>query len=647
MTQSSDDLRAAGHAALARHAWREAFDNLTAAQASEPDDLAALGEAAWWLSRVDDAIVARERAYAGYLQANQRGQAALIALELTRDSFQRSNSTLGMAWFKRADQLLDGMSESVEHGYLARVRCVIAFEGAHDSDTALVQAERVLDIGARFGDRDLTALGLHDKGRILAAKGQVNEGMALLDEATVPAMAGELNPMTTGIVYCNVISICEALADFRRAVDWSDAARRWCERQAVSGFPGICRVYRATIMRFLGAWNEAEREARQALEELRSFHVGYAAAALHEIGEVRLRLGDIAGAEEAFRQAHELGRDPQPGLALLRVAQGKPDAALASIRTALEERPDDRLERARLLPAFVEVALAAGDLPAAHAAADELKAIAQAYETATLQAAAAGARGYVELLEGNPESRRSLRRACQLWTAVEAPYEAGRVRMLLGAAYRAGGDEDAALLELGAAKTTFERLGATIDLRRATQLLEGSRGPGSIEVRLQRTLMFTDIVRSSDLVEAIGDEAWADLLRWHDNALRSLFTAHRGEEIDHAGDGFFVAFEHPAEALACAVAIQRAFTDHRQRHGFAPHLRIGLHATKAARGGRSFRGRGVHQAARIASQAGAGEILASSDTVAGAGGVVKASEPRLVRLKGFRDPVGVVTIHWR
>jgi len=656
MSRPVDEVLGAGREAIRRHAWREAFDLLSAADASaglSPEDLESLAQAAWWIGRLRECIAARERAYAGYVASADHPRAALVATALAKDYYGRRESSVGTAWLNRAGRLLEGVPECVEHGYLVRTRCVVAFEGLHDFDAALALAQQTSDIGTRYGDRDLIALGLHDKGRILVAKGQVAEGMALMDEATVAAVAGELGLLTTGVIYCNMISACEELADYRRAGAWIEAAKRWCERQAIAGFPGICRVHQAEILLLRGAWAEAEQEARRACQELHDFYLSYAAEAFYKVGVIRLRMGDLSGAEEAFRQAHELGREPQPEFSLLRLAEGKVTAAAASMKRALADEPLPRLARARLLPAQVEIAIAAGDLEAARAAAQEVEDIAKAYGSSALEASAVCAWGALQLAEGDASGAcRNLRRGWRIWHELDCPYEAARARMHLAAALRAEGDDEAATLELQAARSVFERLGAVPDARRATELLgreadAGGGGRGEPGRQATRAFMFTDIVKSTKLLEAIGDEGWEDLLRWHDQTLRSLFAGHGGEEIDHAGDGFFVAFETAPSAVECAVAIQRTLADHRRTHGFSPAVRIGLHIAKAARTGRSYRGRGVHEAARIAALAEAGEVLASQETVAAGPTRFAASKPRTVRLKGISEPVQVVTIEWR
>jgi len=645
----SDPLELARQA-LARHAWREALEQLTAADASQglsAEDLESLAAAARYVGRIEECLAASERAYTAYLDAGNRRRAGFVALGLARDFLGRRNPSVGKAWLGRAERLLEAETESAEYGYLTRMRGATA----RDPDEALAYAQRTYEIGSRFGNADLMALGLQDRGRILITKGQVAEGMALLDEATLPAVSGELDPLMTAIIYCNTIETCKELADYRRAGDWTDAAERWREREGIAGFTGVCRVYRAEIMRRRGAWPEAEREVRRACDELRDFNLYYAAEAFYELGEIRLRLGDLVGADQAFRQAHELGREPEPGLALLHLAEGRADAALAAVKSALAETGDDRLARARLLPATVEVALAAGDQETARGAAAELEGIARAYGTSALEASAFCARGAVQLADGDgAAARHSLRRGYRLWQEIDAPYESARARVLLAAAHQVEGDHEGAALELAAAKSAFERLGASLDLRQVSQLssrwasTEGRIPPAA---RTTRTFMFTDMIGSTKLVEAIGDEAWDHLLRWHDRTLRSLFGTHGGQEIDHAGDGFFVAFESSAQAIACAVAIQRTLADHRRAHGFAPFLRIGLHTATASHAAAEFRGKGVHEASRIATLAEAGEIVASEDTVAGTVTDVPMSAPRLASLKGLSEPVRIVRIHWQ
>jgi class 3 adenylate cyclase len=618
-----------------------------------PDDLEVLAQAAWWVGQPDIAREAWERAYTLHAKAGDKLAAANAAAQLAFNLLGAGLPSVLNGWVNRAERLLQGATEQPVHGLLAVVRGMTAFTGG-DLDTAAVAGRRALELGTTFGIPDLQAMGLHLEGRALVAKGQVQEGMALLDEATAAAVSGELSPQVTGRVYCSTVSACWGVADYRRAGEWADAAERWCRRRSINGFPGVCRLHRAQIHKLRGMWREAEAEALLACKELPAWFPLDLGRAMSEIGEIRLRTGDLVGAEEAFLQANDAGHDPNPGLALLQLAKGDLQAAATSIRDALdnpwqggsfETPPNTDLQRASLLPAQVEIALAVGDLDPARTAALELERIAETCGVVAMQASAAWARGSVQLAEGQVEaSQQSFRRSATLWAELDAPHETARARMGLADAYRAGGNEGRAVLEYRAALAAFDRLGATPDARRASEALgEAAARPAPKQV--ERTFMFTDIVRSTNLVEALGDEAWSHLIRWHDEQLRTQVAAHRGEVVKAIGDGFFVAFQSAGDALACAVAIQQALREHRRAHGFAPQVRIGVHTASATHEGLDYRGRGVNTAARVGALADGDEILATAETAA------LASTPpvtgrRSVVLKGFADPVEVVSIRW-
>jgi class 3 adenylate cyclase len=645
-----DDPVAAARQALSRHSWHEALELLRRADAEgtlSAEELELLGEAAWWSGDMDTCIAARERAYAAHLEAGNPRRAGVIALWLARDHGSRLAAAQSEGWFKRAERVLEKEPDSAERGWLEMMRARAAHLAAR-YDEAVRLAGEAVEVGARFGDPNLQALSLMYQGMAMVGRGDAQEGLALLDEATVAAVGGELTPMVTGIVYCNMISTCQELAEYRRAGEWTEAAKRWCERQAISGFPGVCRVHRADIIRLRGAWAEAEQEARQACTELMDHGLpALASDGFYQVGEIRLRMGDLEAAEAAFQQANELGRDPEPGLAMLRLAQGNVAAAASLLRRSLEETAEP-LYRVQRLPAQVEVAVAAGDLGTAERAATELEEIADRYGSEALHATAAVARARLLAERGEAaEAAQLARRGWQLWREVDAPYEAALARVTLGLAYRAAGDEESALLELKAARSALEKLGAVPDALRVTGLLGEDVAAPAEQRRVMRTFMFTDIVRSTNLVEAIGDEAWEDLVAWHDRTLRALFAEHRGEEVDHAGDGFFVSFDDAPSALACSVAIQRSLAEHRRTHGFAPQVRVGIHATEATQRVGDYGGRGVHEAARIGALAEGGEILATEATVQAAGDSWEVSEPREVALKGFSEPARVVSVSWR
>jgi DNA-binding CsgD family transcriptional regulator len=461
--------------AASRESWAEAYEGLRALDPASlaPRDLETLADAAWWLSRPDESIAARQRAYAGYVAAGEPARAAWCAGRLCTEHFFRGEASLAAGWLMRGQRLLRDQPEGVYHGYLALAESTVA--GARgETDEALARAERATEIGLRFGDPDLVAMGIHLHGLALINAGRVAEGMALLDEAMTSVVAGELGTFFTGVVYCNVIAACLEVSDVGRLGEWNDAARQWCESLPPDApFPAVCRVNRAEAASLRGAWPEAEAEATRATHELR-FNPRVAARAFYETGEIRRRLGDLAGAEEAFARAHELGLQPQPGLALLRLAQGKPDAAMQALGMALAGEPAGRPRRARLLAVQVEAALAAADLDAAGQASRELDEIAARLGTPALDAAAATAGGALRLAEGDlPGALERLRAACTIWQELRLPYETAQARLLYGSALRRAGSKEDALLELRAALATFERLGAAGDAARAAALLGG------------------------------------------------------------------------------------------------------------------------------------------------------------------------------
>jgi class 3 adenylate cyclase len=630
-----------GRAAFAERDWARAYGLLTEAEQEHPltaEDFELLARAAFWADNPVRAIPIYERAYARHLEAGNRRRAAFIAVDLAHEygsvKMQRS---VGNGWLNRAVRLLAEEPDAPENGYLALERSLLAINRG-DYAEALAQGKIAEELGRRHHDRSLEVRGLQRQGMALIEQGEFERGRALLDEAAVAALGGELDPFSTIVVYCNTIGACRDTAAFDQAGEWTERVSAYCDEQGINSFPGMCRVNRAEVMRFTGKLAEAEETAEQAWEELAPWAPRIAAAALYEIGEVRLRLGDLAKAEEAFDQADDAGRDPEPGRSLLLLARGRVPAALASIRRALNDDLHGLPSRARMLPALVEIAVAANELDEASAAAAELKTIAERYGTPALLAATEQAEGSVRLASGQAESALGpFRRSLRLWQEANASYDAARTRLLLGQAYRQTGDEHGATHELAAAAAVFDRLGARLDSERAAQLLGRNVG-----TRVTKTFLFTDIVDSTRTLEAVGDEKWARALRWHDETLLTIFRTNGGEVVHHTGDGFFVAFESPDEAVGAAVAIQRAI----DAQPLAPEVRVGIHADEATSVGANYHGKGVHVAARIGGLAGPAEIVASKATVEGQSSV-SASEPRLAQLKGLSEPVEVVSLHWR
>jgi class 3 adenylate cyclase len=644
MSHVVDSVQAARQAA-SRQAWREAYEAYSSSDTAgfAPVDLETFAEAAWWTGRLDEAMSLRERSYAGYVAAGDKPAAARLALSLSWDHSGRGAFAVSQGWFANAERLLEGQPESAEHGFLALTRAVNAMYGGGDLFQALENFGRAYELGERFGDRDTQVLALVGKGRALVKTGEVEQGLALLDEATAAAVCGELRPYSAGLVYCITISACHDLGDYRRAAEWTEVANRWCDRLDVTGFPGACRIHRAEIMRLRGDLVGAEKQAVEACEELHDFQRSITASGYYEVGEIRRRLGDFAAADEAYRTANELGLDPQPGLALLRLAEGKIDSAVAGITRALDDAQES-LARLRRLPARVEIAIAAGDLKTARSAANELEQIVDAYKIGGRRAPAFDATvhvasGRIKVAEGDSEGAiRCLQRARDGWQQVGAPYETAHARMLLGIAFRRRGDEHAATAELEAALATFERLGAKLDEERVKELL------GRLAAR--RTFLFTDIVDSTRLLETLGDEKWKKLLARHDQLVRDRIVESGGEVIKQTGDGFFASFDNPKGAIQAAVAIQRTL----DAEIVAPDVRIGVHTGEAFRTGADvtdYGGQGVHTAARIGAAAGPAEILVSRETLDGIGSAFRLSEPRAQPLKGFEQAIDVVSVDWR
>ena len=653
-----------GRAALARHAWGEALEKLTEADATgdmSPGELDAYAEAAWWNGRLEQAIELRERAYAAATRAGQPQAAAMVAIKLAADNIYRTSDVLSGAWLQRAERLLDGVEENPGHGWLAATtafRAVIM----GDLELALAESIKAEGIAARTGDRNLAAMAQAEHGFTLIATGNVADGMAMVDEASVAAVGGELAPDTAGGISCTAIGACTTLGDWTRAAEWTDAQDRWCKREGIAGYPGMCRLYRSEIKELRGQWLEAEAEAQQASVELAGFIPAAAGMALYRIGEIRLRRGDLVEAEEALVRAHALGAHVEPALSLLRLAQGRVQVAADGIREAIERPPrtsswhappGSALYRLPLLRAQVEIALAAGDEATAREAVEQLDSIANQFGTDAAAVATTGARGLLQLRTAQAaDAVRSLRDAVEAWTDLDAPYEAARARLALGEALAAGGQPDRAAMELRAARAAFEQLGAVLELRRSDEIgvsigiSPEATATSQAAAREVRAFAFTDIVDSTRLGEALGDAAWHAVLRRHDETVRSVVAEHGGEVVKHTGDGFFLAFGDASRGIEAMVALQRRLAAQREREGFVPTVRIGIHAAEASRSGTDYLGTGVSLAARIGAAANGSEILVSRATVDVARRSFPVTQERTLELKGIAAPTDVVTVGW-
>jgi DNA-binding CsgD family transcriptional regulator/tetratricopeptide (TPR) repeat protein len=469
-----------GREAFAGRAWSAAYEALWRADqlaALEAHDLESLAVAAYMLGRVEEFLRALERAHDGYLRQGEPLRAARAAVYLGINLSIIGDVAQGGGWLARARRLIEREGDCAERGYLL-VPVAVRHEADGDYVVAEKAAAEAASLGERFGDRDLFALGAHAQGHALIKLGRVEDGFELLDEAMLAAVGGELSPIITGIVYCGAIAGCEEAYELRRAHEWTGALARWWEAQPeMVAFTGRCLAHRAEILQLHGEWEQALEEARRARDRCeRAMNRAAAGQAAYQQAEVLRRQGDFTAAEAAYREANACGREPQPGLALLRLAQGDLEAAASAIRRALAETSPP-LKRSRLLPAQAEIMLAAGDLDEARHAAEELREIAAAYPSAMLGAIAAQVEGAVELVGGDSRAALvRLRQAWQVWQELDAPYEAARSRVLLALACRALGDGGSAELELDAARGAFAELGAKPDLARLDTLASPSDG---------------------------------------------------------------------------------------------------------------------------------------------------------------------------
>jgi DNA-binding CsgD family transcriptional regulator len=503
------DGPAPGAEALARHDWGAAYDELQAVGdvALDAEAFDRLAEATWWLSRLDECIAARDAAYHAFLERGDGRRAAQCGVWLFEHHCFRAQPSIAGAWLRRARRVIADDQECIEYGnLLLREAELLHSTGQLESASELAIAAR--ELAHRLGSIELEALALQTSGRLAIDRGAPAEGLELLDEAMLYAIEGRLSPYATGKVYCSLISACDELGDLARAAEWTSATMIWSSRHPLAVFPGLCRVHRAQILGWRGAWDEAVVEAHRACEELETVNVGNAAVGWAEIGDIRRRLGDLDGAEDAFQRAEELCGRPHAAVALLRLAQGRVSEARAAVDRALQDETWNRLARAKVLPAQVQIAIAAGDLDAAAAACDELGAIAEDFASPTLEASAMTSRGRLALARGHcDDACRALHDAVELWLAIDVPYEAATARLLLGQSCRQAGDEDRAMATLSAAVKTFDQLGAILDAQH-TRLLSTERDallPRGLSAREVEVLaLVAEGMTNKDVALALG-----------------------------------------------------------------------------------------------------------------------------------------------
>ncbi|HYB23451.1 MAG TPA: adenylate/guanylate cyclase domain-containing protein [Solirubrobacteraceae bacterium] len=630
-------------AAYGRNDWIVARSLLLDADAQEPLEAEDLERLAWscrWVSDEVGFLNALERGEVAFSVIGARAAAARMALEQARQHVQMLDESVAGTCFLRAMELLEGQPESPEHA-LAMWMLSFTQLAKGDVEGARASLHEARAIARRVASPGTEAMAVQGLAHIAVTEGDRAEVLPLVDEAAALAMRPGVEPIHAGHVYCAVISVCRALCDWGRATEWTNMSTRYCERESITGYGGLCRFHQGEIDRLHGQLAEAEERVLRACEELRVVNRYSAAWGYSELVDIRVRRGDLAGAEEALAQAVAFGDDGQPGRGRLLLAQGDAPAAVRSLTRALADQGMLAQERrVFVLPVHVRACLAVGDERAADASVTDLEELARRLETPGPAAAAAVARGELALHRGDTGTAiASLRQGIRTWCEVNAPYEAAEARVSLARALTADGDVAGARLEIRAAARSADEIGAAIALDIAPSKPEHA-------TRALRTFLFSDIVDSTRLAEAIGEGAWEQLLRWHDRILRAEFARWRGEEVKHGGDGFFVAFNQADDGVACATAIQRALARHRADHGFAPTIRIGLHAGEATARDDDYFGAAVTRAARISAAAGGDEILVSADLLAFCERSVPVVGERTLELKGIAEPMAAVLISW-
>ena len=520
-----------------RRLWGDAFADLSAAHREGElgaEDLERLAVAAYMVGRDDTCEEAWIAAHHTWLRRGDAEGAARCAFGQALGLFFRGELAPAMGWVARGGRLLEeSRRDCVEQAWLRMLNALPRlFEGDADVHAIFVEAGKTAE---RIADADAAMFARLCRGYALILEGRVGEGMALLDEVMVSVTADEVSPMLAGIAYCQVIALCQTVFDLRRAREWTEALTRWCDAQpGLVPFRGNCLVHRCEIFQLQGAWKDALQSARQACEWLAGPPAwDTLGSAYYQLAEIQRLQGELAEAEGSYRQASLAGRDPEPGMSLLRLAQGRVDVAVPAIRRALDEAQDP-IARSRLLPACVEVLLAAEDVASARAAADELAGIAAQLAAPYLHALAAEASGSVLLAESDPAAALSKLRAAQRsWRTLDAPHHAARVRVLIGLACRGLGDGASAELEFEAARGVLEELGARPDLERLARLA-GSPRPGGLSRRESEVLM---LVAAGKTNRAIASELFISektVARHVSNIFTKLGLASRAEATAYA-----------------------------------------------------------------------------------------------------------------
>jgi DNA-binding CsgD family transcriptional regulator/tetratricopeptide (TPR) repeat protein len=461
--------------AFARRKWREAYELLAAADREsplEPADLERFATAAYLVGEDAQAATSWARAHHVLIDHGNLERAARLGFWLSLHMLLAGERAQATGWLARSQRLLKDREEiCVEQGYGLIVSGLLAMRGGN-IESAGASFQEAVALAERFGDADLLALALLGRGESLIHSRERVEGISRLDEAMVAVTAGDVSPVLAGIVYCAVILACQRIFDLRRAREWTRALDAWCASQPdLAPYRGQCLVHRSEILQLDGDWHGALAEAMKAREHLAERSDAVVGRACYQQGELHRLRGEFAQAEEMYREAGRCGCEPQPGMALLRLAEGKPDAAAALIR-GVADSAGAGLRRPKLLGPYVEILIAACDFDAARGAADELTRIATGIDAPSLLATSAQATGAVLSAEGKTKAALALlREAWAIWQQLETPYESARARVLIGQVCQRLGDEETARMHFHAARSVFGQLGAAPDLAQLERLM--------------------------------------------------------------------------------------------------------------------------------------------------------------------------------
>jgi DNA-binding CsgD family transcriptional regulator len=522
-----------------RRSWGDAFAELSAAHGEgllEVEDLERLAVAAYMVGRDDDCADAWMRAHQEWLRLGERGRAAKCAFWQALGLLFRGDLAPAMGWVARGRRVLeDGGLDCAERSWLLVLTALpVMFQG--DIETAYRTFLEADEVAERFGDADAVTFARMGCGQSLILQERIAEGMALLDEVMVAVTAGEVSPIVAGIVYCQVIDLCQTVFDIRRAKEWTEALSRWCDSQPdLVPYRGNCLVHRCEIFQLQGAWHDALDAAQRACEWLSGPPAWDSlGSAYYQLGEIQRLRGEFAEAEDAYRKARAAGREPEPGMSLLRLAQDRVDVALAATRRVLEGTSGP-IGRSRLLPAYVEIMLEAGDIGAARVASDELAGIAANFDAPYLHALAAHVSGGVMLWEGDPRAALiKLRDAHSSWHDLDAPYQASRVRVLIGLACRELGDSENAELEFEAARDVFKQLGAAPDLNRVAGLMSGPAVTDGLSAREKEVLILMAAGKTNRAIAAELFISQKTVARHVSNIFTKLALSSRAEATAYA-----------------------------------------------------------------------------------------------------------------